>query len=284
MDNKEVNLKHGYIFLASILLVLFAISLSVEIYLKGGFNSVIDAVETQISEGTNDSDEAEPTIELISLKDGYTTEESSITVVARTEIQNKTWINRQEVPVNEEGIFELKIDLIVGTNEILIEVQNSNDASNSLAFSIIREEEKKDEPKQEDKQEQPKTEIPKIEPQPEVPKPVTPTKPVVDPEPNPITGLKLSCSITNTQPLVGQSVSLDCSIKDQNNNAVNGATGNATLNWQSGQASYSFPSSSSGSTKVSFVVPDGNLGSISGVVRISKDGLTVTSNFSIIVK
>ncbi|WKZ30230.1 MAG: hypothetical protein QY314_00440 [Candidatus Dojkabacteria bacterium] len=283
MDNKEINLKHGYIFLTSILLVLFAISLSAEIYLKGGFNSVINAVETQISEGTNDSDEVEPTIELVSLKDGYKTKESSITVVAKTENQNKAWINGQEITVNEEGIFELQIDLIIGTNEVLIEVQNSNDASKSLAFSIIREEEKKEETKQDDKQEQPKTEIPKVEPKPETPKPVTPTEPI-QPEPNPITGLKLSCSITNTQPLVGQSVSLDCSVKEQNNNPVNGATGNATMNWQSGQASYNFPSSSSGATKVNFTVPDGNSGSISGVVRISKDGLTVTSNFSIIVK
>lgn len=283
MNNEEINLKHGYIFLTSIFLVLFAISLSVEIYLKGGFNSVIDAVETQISEGTNDSVEAEPTIELVSLNDGYTTKETSITVVAKTETQNKAWINGQEVAVNEEGIFELQIDLIIGTNEILIEVHNPNDASKSLAFSIIREEEKKEEPKQEDKQEQPKTEIPKVEPKPETPKPVTPTEPI-QPEPNPITGLKLSCSITNTQPLVGQSVSLDCSIKDQNNNPVNGATGNATMNWQSGQASYNFPSSSNGSTRVSFTVPEGNIGSISGVVRISKEGLTVTSNFSIIVK
>lgn len=283
MDNKDINLKHGYIFLTSILLVLFAISLSVEIYLKGGFDSVIDPVETQISEGTNDSNEAEPTIELVSLKDGYKTKESSITVVAKTEKQNKAWINGQEVAVNEEGIFELQIDLIIGTNEVLIEVENSNDASNSLVFSIIREEEKKEEPKQEEIKEQPKTEIPKVEPKPETLKPVTPTEPI-QPEPNPITGLKLSCSITNTQPLVGQSVSLDCSVKDQNNNPVNGATGNATMNWQSGQASYNFPSSSSGATKVSFTVPEGNIGSISGVVRISKDGLTVTSNFSIIVK
>lgn len=283
MNNKEINLKHGYIFLTSILLVLFAISLSVEIYLKGGFNSVISAVETQILEETNNSDNTEPTIELVSLNDGYTTKESSITIVAKTERQNTAWINGQKTPVNEEGIFELHIDLIIGTNEILIEVENSNDASKSLAFSIIREEEKKEEPKQEDKQEQPKTEIPKVEPKPETPKPVTPTEPI-QPEPNPITGLKLSCSITNTQPLVGQSVSLDCSIKDQNNNPVNGATGNATLNWQSGQASYNFPSSSSGSTRINFTVPDGNSGSISGVVRISKDGLSVTSNFSIIVK
>lgn len=143
MDNKDINLKHGYIFLTSILLVLFAISLSVEIYLKGGFNSVIDAVETQISEGTNDSNEAEPTIELVSLKDGYKTKESSITVVAKTEKQNTAWINGQDVAVNEEGIFELHIDLIIGTNEVLIEVENSNDASDLLAFSVIREEEKK---------------------------------------------------------------------------------------------------------------------------------------------
>lgn len=282
MDNKDINLKHGYIFLTSILLVLFAISLSVEIYLKGGFNSVIDAVETQISEGTNDSNEAEPTIELVSLKDGYKTKESSITVVAKTEKQNTAWINGQDVAVNEEGIFELHIDLIIGTNEVLIEVENSNDASDLLAFSVIREEEK-EEPKQEEKQEQPKIETPKIEPKPEITKPVSPTEPV-QPEPNPITGLKLGCSITNTQPLVGQSVSLDCSVKDQNNNPVNGATGNATMNWQSGQASYNFPSSSSGSTRVSFTVPEENIGSISGVVRISKEGLTVTSNFSIIVK
>ena len=283
MNSKEINLKHGYIFLTSILLVLFAISLSIEIYLKGGFNSVIDAVETQISEETNNPDDAEPTIELVSLNDGYTTKETSITVVAKTETQNTAWINGQEVAVNEEGIFELHIDLIVGKNEVLIEVRSPNDASKSLTFSIVREEDKKEETKPEEKQEQPKTETPKIEPKPEIPKPVTPTEPVV-PVPNPITGLKLSCSITNTQPLVGQSVSLDCSVKDQNNNAVNGATGNATMNWQSGQASYNFPSSSSGSTRVSFTVPDGNSGSISGVVRISKDGLTVTSNFSIIVK
>jgi hypothetical protein len=280
MKNKDINLKHGYIFLTSIFLVLFSIALSIEIYLKGGFNSVIHSVETQNSEDNSVSDVAEPTLSIISLQNYYRTKNSSVTVVAQTEAQNKGFINGKEVLVNEEGIFELQIELVIGTNEVFIEVQNPNGTSKSEVISIIREEEQKEEPLPEVKQEQPETETSKSEQKPEIMKPIESKQP----EQYQLTGLKLTCSITNTQPFVGQSVSLDCLVKNQNNNPVSGATGSAVVNWQSGQTTYNFPSSSNGSTRIDFTVPEGNIGLIVGAVRISKDGLTVTSNFSIVVK
>lgn len=280
--NNEKNLKHGYVFLTGIILVLFAISLSVEIYLKGGFN--FSKTETETTTDNVEVDEhPEITLEIQNLTDGYTTKEAFITVVFLTNVNNKAWINGQEVSVSPEGYFESKIDLIVGKNEIIAKVENLKGDNKEKSIFVIREEEKQEEPKSEEKNEPPKskeTTQPIVQPEPK-PDP----KPEPEPQPNPITGLKLYCSITNTQPFVGQSVTLDCSVKDQNGSPVSGATGSVTVNWQSGFANYNLPSSNSnGNSSVSFTVPEGNKGSISGSIRVSKDGLNVNSNFSITVQ
>lgn len=278
----EKNLKHGYIFLTGIILVLFAISLSVEICLKGGFN--LEKIETRTDTDNVKADEhPEITLELQNLTDNYITKDSVITVVYLTNIDNKAWINGQEVDVSPEGYFEKKIDLIVGKNEVIAKVENPKGDKKEKSIVVVREEEKLEEPKEEDKTETPKnneTTKPIVEPEIK-PEP----KPDPEPQPQPITGLKLYCSITNTQPFVGQTVTLDCSTKDQNGSSVSGATGSVTLNWQSGSASYNLTSSNSnGSSSVSFTVPEGNKGQIAGSIRVSKEGLTVNSNFSITVQ
>jgi len=280
--NDEKNLKHGYIFLTGIILVLFAISLSIEIYLKGGFNFKEATPET-VTDNTENDEHPEITLEIQNLTDGYKTKESVITIVYLTNIDNKAWINGQEVEVSPEGYFERKIDLNVGENGIIAKVEDLKGDKKEKNISVIREEEKKEEPKAEEKTETPKNNDttkpivqPEIKPEP---------KPDPEPQPQPITGLKLYCSITNTQPFVGQTVTLDCSVKDQNGNPVSGANGSVTVNWQSGSASYNLPSSNSnGSSSISFTVPEGNKGKISGSIRVSKYGLTVNSNFSITVQ
>lgn len=238
--NDEKNLKHGYIFLTGIVLVLFAISLSVEIYLKGGFNFDKEEIKT-ITDNIESDEHPEITLEIQNLTDGYTIKESAITIVYLTNIDNKAWINGQEVEVSPEGYFERKIDLNIGKNEITAKVENQKKDTKERIISVIREEEKKEEPKAEEKTETPKnndTTKPIVQPEPK-PEP----KPEPEPQPNPITGLKLYCSITNTQPFVGQTVTLDCSVKDQNGNPVSGAIGSVTVNWQSGSANYNLSAS-----------------------------------------
>jgi len=227
--NDEKNLKHGYIFLTGIILVLFAISLSIEIYLKGGFNFKEATPET-VTDNTENDEHPEITLEIQNLTDGYKTKESVITIVYLTNIDNKAWINGQEVEVSPEGYFERKIDLNVGENGIIAKVEDLKGDKKEKNISVIREEEKKEEPKAEEKTETPKNNDttkpivqPEIKPEP---------KPDPEPQPQPITGLKLYCSITNTQPFVGQTVTLDCSVKDQNGNPVSGANGSVTVNWQ----------------------------------------------------
>ncbi len=279
----EKNLKHGYLFLTSILLVLFSFSLATEIYLKGGFK--FDFNKTDNNEITTDNstkdEHPEITLEFQNLTDGYKTKEASITVVVLTNTGNSAWLNSAKVDVNQEGIFEQKINLITGQNEIIAEVENANGDKKQKRIVVTREEEPKPtiEP-----QTPTNTQKPVVQPEPKV-EPKTDPKPTPEPQPqpNPITGLKLNCSITNTQPSVGQNVSLDCTVKDQNANGVNGATGSVTVNWQSGSANYNLPSSNNGSTSISFTVPAGNSGKVSGNIRASKDGLTVNSNFSITV-
>ena len=282
------NLKHGYVFLIGIFLVLFGISLCTEIYLKGGFNRAVASKEKN-TESSNLNKETDLFIELIGVKDGFTTSEKEITVVAKTNKDNQTWINGNEVKVNDEGIFEQVVDLVVGKNEVILEVRN-NDDKKSLTIWIIREKEfsevspvthQKEDENTNKSEQTPKPNVPPVEHQ--EPSPELPSQP--DPVPNSITGLKLSCSITNSRPSAGQQVSLDCLIKDQNNNAVSGATGNVIVNWNSGKENYSMPNSSSnGTMKISFTVPEENQGNITGTIKVSKDGLTAVSNFSIIVQ
>lgn len=284
MENKEIrkNLKQGYIFLSIIVLVVFAISISVEIYLKGGLklSSHLPEINNEpINKPSTQTDNSDILLEFQNVTDGYKTKDSSITVVAKTDIGNKAWINGKEVTLNDAGTFELKIDLQVGNKEVTIEVENKQGKKTNKKVTIIREEEKKEEPKP--------TQV-------ETPtqKPITQPKPTVTPKPeqtpeqppnSTITALKLHCSITNTQPTVGQTVSLNCSINDQNNNGISGATGNTKVNWQTGTQAVAFPNSQNGTMNIQFVVPTGNKGSITGNVQVSKDGLTVTSNFSITV-
>jgi len=287
MKNKQIqqNLKHGYIFLASIILVLFALSLSTEIYLKGGFAFTTNDTEAKETKVVNErKHEDEIFLEIQNLTDGFKTKDKSITVVAFTNTGNKSWINGNEVKVNNEGVLEDKVDLIIGKNEIIVEVENEEGKESIQKLTVIRE--KKEELKKEEP-ESPQETIPTEPIQPPatnpVPQPVPTPEP--DPQPSPIMGLKLQCSITNTQPFIGQTVALICVVKDQNNNYVSGASGNVTVNWSSGNQSYSLSNSNgSGAMNISFVVPKGNSGQIMGSVRVSKDGLTVTSNFSLTVQ
>lgn len=289
MENKEIrkNLKHGYLFLSIIVLVIFATSLSIEIYLKGGFKFNFSSSNTDNSNieelvDTNATDNSGIFLEFQNITEGFKTKESKIKIVAKTDLGNKAWINSKEITVNPEGLFESEIELIVGSNEIVIEAENPSKQKSLKKVVVIRETDPipTEKPKEEPKVEKPvvNTPIPKVEPTPTI-------KPNPEPQPTPtITALKLNCSITNTQPKVDQTVSLDCIVKDQNSNLINGANGTASINWQSGVQTISFPNSQNGSMKISFVVPANNKGTISGSVRISKDGLTVTSNFSIIVQ
>lgn len=282
MENKEIqkNLKHGYIFLTTLILIVFISSLSIEIYLKGGFNFNKNSdLKTDNNEQVN-QDNSDVLLEFQNITDGYKTKDATITIVAKTNTGNTAWINGKESTVNETGIFELKVDLVAGSNEITIEAQNPDQKKANKKFLVVREEEPKPTEKPTDK---PKEQPPVQSKPTTITKPEQPTKAPEPTQPS-ITGLKLHCSITNTQPTSGQIVILDCTVKDQNNNPVNGATGNATLNWQSGASNYNFPPSTNGTTQVSFTVPAGNKGSISGTVRITKNGLTVTSNFSINVQ
>lgn len=282
MKNKEIqkNLKHGYIFLTTIILVIFVSFLCAEIYLKGGFRFKNNSdVKTDNEEQIN-QDNSDVLLEFQNITDGYKTKDTAITVVAKTNVGNKAWINDKETTVNETGVFELKIDLVTGSNEIRIEAQKPDSKKTSKKLSVIREEE----PKPTDKPTVPPKEQPPIQSKPNITKPEPTTTKAPTPQQPSITGLKLHCSITNTQPTTGQTVTLSCTVKDQDDNPVNGATGNAILSWQSGALTYNFPSSNSGITQVSFPVPAGNKGTINGTVRITKDGLTVTSNFSINVQ
>ncbi len=281
---EDKNLKHGYLFLAGIILFLFAVSLSTEIYLKGGFAFAKNEETPQKEEMINDrKDEEETFVEIQNLKDGFKTKDESITVVAFTNLSNKAWINGNEVEVNNEGVIEGKVHLIVGENEILVAVENDSGQKKSQKLTVTRE--KKEEPKKQEREEQ--TPQPKETVQPPIQNPTPQPEPEPDPipQPDPITGLKMQCSITNTMPYVGQTVSINCTVRDQNNSPVNGATGSVTVNWQSGSQTYSLPSSNgSGVTSVSFTVPNGNSGKVNGNVRVSKSGLTVTSNFSLTVQ
>ncbi len=280
------NLKHGYIFLIGIFLVLFGISLCTEIYLKDGFNRAVVSKEEN-TESSNLNKETDLFIDLIGVKDGFTTKQKEIAVVAKTNKDNNAWINGEEVKLNKEGIFEHVVDLVVGKNEVIIEVGNKED-KNILTIWIIREKDSSEVPPVTHQKEEEKPDNSEQKPNPEVP-PVEHQEPTPElppqPEPNPITGLNLSCSITNSRPFVGQQVSLDCLTKDQNNNAVSGATGKVIVNWKNKKENYSMSSSnSSGALSTSFTVPEENQGNITGTIKVSKDGLTAVSNFSIIVQ
>ena len=285
MKNREKSLKHGYIFLSGIILTLFAVSLSTEIYLKGDFAFIEHSEEPQINELENEwKDDEELFLEIQNLTDGFKTTENIIAVVALTNTGNKSWINGVETDVNILGVLEDKVDLIIGENEIIVEVENEDGMKAIKRLTVIRK--GKEKPKEE-QQEPPQEVSAPVPVQLSIEDPFVPPLVVAQPEPkpNPIMGLKLQCSITNTQPFIGQTVILDCVVKDDDDKLINGATGNVTVNWQSGSENYSLSNSNdSGSMSLSFNVPEGNAGKVLGDVQVSNEGLAVTSEFSLEVQ
>jgi len=287
------NLKHGYIFLIITLMIPFLISFGIEMHLTGGIDfSFLNASKQNTKEPNDedlvdeevDSEESSLSIEIRNLTDGFKTKEESITVVGLTQKENEVWVNGNKVNVATDGSFESKVDLIAGENVIRITAKSSLEKEISKSMTIIREVPKKEEPQ---------TQTPPIQIAPPVQNPQPPQQPSSPPAPTPpappppqqITGLKLSCSVSNTAPMVGGNVSINCSIKDQNNNGVSGAFGYVTMNWQTGSSVYTLSSSNgNGDMSTSFNVPAGNAGSISGSVQASKDGLNVSSNFTINVQ
>ncbi len=288
-EEYKKNLKHGYIFLIITLLILFTIALSYEIHLNGGISLTFveseEAIPTSYPVETPIEIEGDKvTVIIRNLSDGYKTKESSVTLVGLTQKSNEAWVNGNKVNVAGDGQFELKIDLSEGENKIEVVAKNKDGEEAKQSITVIREVEKKEEPKVEPQPpyNPPAQNNPQPQPAP-VPTP-TPT-PTPEPQPTPITGLKLSCSITNTAPTSGSTVSINCTVKDQNNNGVSGAFGYVTLNWKTGSSVYTLSQSDGGGNmSTSFTVPSGNTGGISGNVQASKDGLNVNSNFNLNVQ
>lgn len=288
-EEYKKNLKHGYIFLIITLMIPFTIVLSYEIHLNGGINLTFEQNEEPIPtsypvETPIEIEGDKVTVIIRNLSDGFKTKESSVTLVGLTQKSNAAWVNGNKVNVAGDGQFELKIDLAEGENKIEVVAKNKDGEEAKQSITVIREVEKKEEPKVEPPPQYnpPVQNNPQPQPAP-VPTP-TPT-PTPEPQPTPITGLKLSCSITNTAPTIGSTVSINCTVKDQNNNGVSGAFGYVTLNWKTGSSVYTLSQSDGGGNmSTSFTVPSGNTGSISGNVQASKDGLNVNSNFNLNVQ
>jgi len=292
MKNKEItkNLKHGYIFLVSTLLFVFLLSLSIEIYLRGGFQFPIEENPPVQDEMIEETPNPEFLLEIQNLEDGFKTKDAVITLVGSANENAFVVINNKEVGVNE-GKFESKIELVVGNNEIVVQGYLDDELQKEIKLEVIREE-KEEKPKEEEveKKEQNGGNIPQPTPAPQTnpqpnPTPTPKPEPKPEPQPDPISGLKMSCSINNTYPSVGQQVSISCSVKDQNNNPVSGAFGYVTVNWKTGSNVYTLSQSNgSGAMSANFSVPSGNSGSISGNIKASKNGLNVSSNFTLNVQ
>lgn len=292
MNRKEItkNLKHGYIFLGSFILLFFLIGLGIEIYLTGGLSTQSIEPKEEVIEVETSSD-SEFILEIENLESPFKTHESEITIVGKTEENAVILLNSEAIELGDQYRFEKKFDLIIGTNYISIQGFLNDELKKEITLEVIREEKvekKKQEetPKEEPQKQNPQpapTPQPVPNPQPSPPPPVTQQPP--PPKPNPVQGLKLSCSINNTHPSIGGTVSINCAIKDQNNNSVLGAFGYVTVNWQSGSSIYTLSQSNgNGDMSVSFTVPAGNTGTISGNVQASKDGLNVNSNFNLNVQ
>lgn len=291
MNEKETtkNLKHGYIFLVSLILLFFLMGLGIEIYLTGGFETSRDEPQEETIEAEA-TEEIDFILEIENIESPFKTYEKEITIVGRTQENAIILINSEEIETGEQHRFEKKIDLITGTNYISIQGFLDGELKKDIELEIVREE-KAEEKKEEKPQETPQSQPPQVVPPPQqsTPNPQPPAPPVTPqpppPPPNPIQGLKLSCSINNTYPQVGGTVSINCSVKNQNNSPVSGAFGYVTVNWQSGSSIYTLSQSNgNGDMSVSFTVPAGNSGNIIGNVQASKDGLNVSSNFSLNVQ
>lgn len=278
------NLKHGYIFLILTLLIPFSIALFIELYSTGQLNFPQGETPTSYPIDNLEPkpvDETKPKLEIKNLTDGFNTKETSVVVVASTDIGNEAWVNNNKVTVAGDGNFEYKIELIEGKNAIELKVKNEKGIENSITIIVNREVEKKPDPEPVNPQPTPVNPQPNPTPQPQ-PNPPAPTPTPEPPAPSPVTGLRMNCSITNTNPFVGQSVGVNCNVKDQNGNPVSGAFGYVTVNWQSGTGVYTLSQSDGGGNMaVSFTVPAGNSGNINGSVQVSKSGLNVSSNFTI---
>lgn len=278
------NLKHGYIFLILTLLTPFSIALFIELYSIGQLN--FPQVETPISYPIDNPDpelveETKPKLEIKNLTDGFNTKETSVVVVASTDIGNEAWVNNNKVTVAGDGNFEYKIELIEGKNAIELKVKNEKGIENGTTINVNREAEKKSDPIPANPQPAPVNQQPNPTPQPQ-PNPTAPSPTPEPPAPSPVTGLRMNCSITNTNPFVGQSVGVNCNVKDQNENPLSSAFGYVTVNWQSGTGVYTLSQSDGGGNMaVSISVPAGNSGNINGSVQVSKSGLNVSSNFTI---
>jgi hypothetical protein len=295
MNNKmqeDKNLKHGYIFLTLLILVPFFIAFGIEMHLTGGLkflteggNETPSSYPVDEPSETPESNDEKPKLEIKNIQDGFKTKDTNITLVALTEKDNEAFVNGNKVTVAGDGMFEQKIDLNEGENKIEVRVKNGKSLENSITISVHREVEKKPEPEP-TPQPNPTPENPALQPQPTpTPQPPAPEPTPQPPAPTPISGLKLQCSITNTAPFTGESVTVNCTVRDQNNNPVSGAFGYVTMSWKTGSSVYTLSQSNGGGgMSVSFTVPAGNTGANSGNVQVSKDGLNVSSNFNLNVQ
>jgi hypothetical protein len=260
------NLQHGYIFLIGTLVCLFLICLVIEIQVKGGFHFSTESTNIQATtEPTPIEASDDLRLQILNIYDGFHIKDEKLIISGVTEEESTVSINDEKINIMEDGRFEKSISLNLGENFLkIVSIKDSRTAK--IEIKIFRDEIQSIEPTL--------TEQPVQLPiqNPVQPKPV----PTIAPPISQITALKMSCSITNTAPTVNQFVTINCQVKDQNGNAVSGYDGLITVNWKTGVKTY--PISSNG-----FSVPAGNTGVISGNVRVSKDGLSVSSNFNITV-
>ncbi len=283
MNKKEINknLQHGYIFLGSIVLICFISSLALEMYLKGNFPSIHLGEQEPTEKSEEEKKEEGFILKLENIENGYETTDESVTIVGTTQAEAEIKINEKTVSINDQYRFEKKVDLIVGKNILVVQGYLDSKLQKEITFEIYRKEKEKAKPSTDNKQTDTTTEQKKETPKTSLSPTPDPT-PTPTPTPSPITGLKMSCSINNTYPSAGQSVTISCVVTDQNSKAVQGATGFTSIGWQTGSILYNLSSSSSsGSMSLNFTVPAGNQGSINGTIKVTKSGLTVTSSFTL---
>jgi hypothetical protein len=76
-------------------------------------------------------DTVPPTVEIMSLEDGFSTNSPALTIVGETEPGALVKVNEHEVPVNDIGMFEYKVLLAEGENVITIVI--FDEAGNTVA-------------------------------------------------------------------------------------------------------------------------------------------------------
>ncbi len=282
------KLKIGYLFLTIILSFLYGIGLFVENYFFGNSKQISTIIQESTEVKEVGAITSKPSLEILNLQNNQETTQEKIMVIAKTETGNKAIINNEEVEIQPDGKFDGSIDLIIGENQLLIEVispENQKTESSLIIKRIII----------------PTpiinpTSIPSQLPSPTSSPISTPTiKPTIvvttiKPIPTTIpvkslTALKLSCSVTNTLPKSGQNVDLNCITKDQDGSLIPSVNLKITIFWKSGNQILDMPTTSnSGNSKISFVVPNGNTGVINASITAQVEGLKVTSNFTLNVQ